>query len=334
MVYGINSRYQRVFVGASANPWRAYKQAALHAEAFYRSEQYLVPLSSPGIRDLLQRDHLQRALHGVDPMIPTWENQQLWAAQLSPSLAPRLAVAREDQVWSLLCSFNQPLLEASVDQYHFAGIEELAFSFTQTPTVATISPLLKRATGWQVVAASEEINPARFFALLAERIFPVVESLRPLHALLCGYEPDLWHEVVGHLALLYNPHYASWYQELGTLAAELARNLPDDEAIKLYQVLWVLIEYGIIRLPDGSLQVFGGALSSSYMGLQRLQRAIITTRLFDPRAVINSGVAEEAPIKPRRGKIQLFHINSHAEVLASIVRWGAEKIKRHPNRRR
>jgi phenylalanine-4-hydroxylase len=185
-----------------------------------------------------------------------------------------------------------------------------------------IKPCLLLHYGWCIKPTPQEVEPHQFFSLLANRQFPVVPRLRPLHALFCGFEPDFWHESVGHLAIITDQEFADFYQWCGTLVAEVKSEANKDICLaNLFKVLWVMLEYGILKTQSGQIQAFGGALTSSYMALQRLKRGFIATVLFDPKAVLRSGLADEFPVKRHRGRIQLFHVDSLTSAKNILSRW-------------
>lgn len=345
LVFGTNARYPVQFAEIGTNPFQvrktALKRARAHASTLgsvsSTEDSSRQPSPAPTTNTLsthLKKDTLRRTLSGIDPMTPTLSNQKFWARELSPESSlspdhwpnldskPTSTQSQEQQVWQLLVHYNSPLLSQFATPAQLVGINLLGLNQPTGPSFQEISSRLECLSGWSLVPANGEVQPLEFFTLLARRKFPVVSKIRPIHALFCGYEPDYWHEAIGHLAFLTDPEFCKFYQFCGKLVTELASR-PNSELLlnSLYQLLWTLMEYGVFKTPQGQTQAFGAALTSSFMALQRLKRGYITTRHFDPKYVLKSGFATEGPIKRRGGKIEFFHITSLEDAKPRLTQW-------------
>jgi phenylalanine-4-hydroxylase len=129
----------------------------------------------------------------------------------------------------------------------------------QIPVLDAVSAQLVRATGWQLVAVPGLIPEEAFFALLAARKFPVTEWIRTPNEFDYVVEPDLFHDLFGHVPLLFNPSFASYMQAYGAGGLKASRLQACDLLARLY---WYTVEFGLIHTPHG-LRAYGAGLLSS-----------------------------------------------------------------------
>jgi phenylalanine-4-hydroxylase len=130
---------------------------------------------------------------------------------------------------------------------------------TQIPRFDALSEKLHRATGWQVVAVPGLIPDEAFFNLLAARKFPVTSWLRKPEEFDYIVEPDVFHDMFGHVPLLFNPVFADYMQAYGAGGLKASRLASCEHLARLY---WYTVEFGLIRTPDG-LRAYGAGILSS-----------------------------------------------------------------------
>ncbi|MCU0949841.1 MAG: phenylalanine 4-monooxygenase [Burkholderiaceae bacterium] len=130
---------------------------------------------------------------------------------------------------------------------------------TQIPRFDEVSERLRRATRWEIVAVPGLIPEHAFFSLLASRRFPVTVWLREPAEFDYIVEPDVFHDLFGHVPLLFNPVFADYMQAFGAggLKAEGLHAL--EYLARLY---WYTVEFGLISTPQG-LRVYGAGILSS-----------------------------------------------------------------------
>jgi phenylalanine-4-hydroxylase len=130
---------------------------------------------------------------------------------------------------------------------------------SEIPRFDAISERLHRATGWEIVAVPGLIPELAFFKLLASRRFPVTVWLRKPEEFDYIVEPDVFHDLFGHVPLLFNPVFADYMQAYGQggLKAEQLQAL--EYLARLY---WYTVEFGLIQSKNG-LRVYGAGILSS-----------------------------------------------------------------------
>ena len=144
--------------------------------------------------------------------------------------------------------------QAFIDALPALGAED------RIPRFEDINARLKQATGWEIVAVPGLIPEVPFFSLLANRQFPVTDWIRKPEEFDYVVEPDIFHDLFGHVPLLFNPVIADFiqaYGQGGLRASELGA------CELLSRVYWYTIEFGLIREAGGVRAYGAGILSSS-----------------------------------------------------------------------
>ncbi len=127
------------------------------------------------------------------------------------------------------------------------------------PRLDAISERLQRATGWELVAVPGLIPEEAFFALLAARRFPVTDWIRSPEEFDYIVEPDVFHDLFGHVPLLFDPVFADYMQAYGQGGLKASRL---DACELLARLYWYTVEFGLIATPAG-LRAFGAGILSS-----------------------------------------------------------------------
>ncbi|MBX3586049.1 MAG: phenylalanine 4-monooxygenase [Ramlibacter sp.] len=132
------------------------------------------------------------------------------------------------------------------------------------PRFEEINERLHKATGWEIVGVPGLIPEVPFFTLLANRKFPVTDWIRQPDEFDYIVEPDVFHDLFGHVPLLFNPVFADYVQRYGQGGLK-AHELGACELLS--RLYWYTIEFGLIRQSDG-LRVYGAGILSSSGELQ------------------------------------------------------------------
>ncbi|MFM8899242.1 MAG: phenylalanine 4-monooxygenase [Burkholderiales bacterium] len=144
--------------------------------------------------------------------------------------------------------------EEFIDAVHLLGTPE------RIPRFEDVNAHLFPATGWSVVAVPGLIPEEAFFSLLATRRFPVTNWLRKESEFEYVVEPDVFHDLFGHVPLLFNPVFADYMQAYGQGGLKASRLHACEMLARLY---WYTVEFGLIRTPAGLRAYGAGILSSS-----------------------------------------------------------------------
>ncbi|MEJ7688602.1 MAG: phenylalanine 4-monooxygenase [Variovorax sp.] len=143
------------------------------------------------------------------------------------------------------------------------------------PRFDEINARLHKATGWEVVAVPGLIPELPFFTLLANRKFPVTDWIRKPEEFDYIVEPDVFHDLFGHVPMLFDPTFADYVKRYGQGGIK-AHALGAGE--KLARLYWYTVEFGLIRQPEG-LRAYGAGILSSVGELRAAVRSAEPHRL-------------------------------------------------------
>lgn len=163
-------------------------------------------------------------------------------------------------IWRILFERQRKILAGHVCQEYLDGLDALGIGSEGVPNFEQMNASLRRLTGWEVVAVPGLIPSRPFFQMLANRQFPAGTFIRSREQLDYLEEPDIFHDVFGHVPLLTNPAYADYMNEYGRIGLDAV----DHKGVKfLARLNWYTIEFGLIRKPDG-VKIYGAGIVSSY----------------------------------------------------------------------
>ncbi|MGH7053560.1 MAG: phenylalanine 4-monooxygenase [Stellaceae bacterium] len=165
----------------------------------------------------------------------------------------------EHAIWRFLFERQQKLLRGRACREYLDGLKGLGVAAGGIPDFRRLSDILDRATGWRIVAVPGLVPGEVFFAHLAERRFPSTCFIRRSDQLDYLEEPDVFHDIYGHVPLLMNPVFADYMQAYGQggLKALGLGHLP-----MLARLYWYTVEFGLIATPEG-LRIYGSGILSS-----------------------------------------------------------------------
>lgn len=166
----------------------------------------------------------------------------------------------EHATWDKLFARQAAMLPGRVVPAFIDGLDVLKMTQPGIPDLRELNARLMQATGWQVVAVPGLVPDEVFYKHLSQRRFVAGRFIRKPHELDYLQEPDIFHDVFGHVPLLAHPVFADYmqaYGEGGLRAASLGMIEP------LARLYWYTVEFGLIR--DGSaLKLYGSGIVSSY----------------------------------------------------------------------
>ena len=168
--------------------------------------------------------------------------------------------AAEHAMWDRLFARQANMLPTRVIPAFMEGLDVLRMSKPGIPDFDELNDRLFRATGWQVVAVPGLVPDEIFFEHLANRRFVAGRFIRTPEQLDYLEEPDIFHDVFGHVPLLVHPVFADYMQAYGEGGLRAARLGMIDALARLY---WYTVEFGLIR-DGGDLKLYGAGIVSSY----------------------------------------------------------------------
>jgi phenylalanine-4-hydroxylase len=171
------------------------------------------------------------------------------------------AFTEEDHaVWDLLFARQVELLGSRVVTPFLDGIDLLKLSHPGVPDVEGLNAILTPRTGWTTVAVPGLVPDEVFFAMLAERVFPVGNFIRTRDQLDYLEAPDCFHDTFGHIPMLAHHDFAEMAEHIGRLGSAAIAAGEGYRAARLY---WHSVEFGLAREAD-ELKILGAGLASSF----------------------------------------------------------------------
>lgn len=166
----------------------------------------------------------------------------------------------EHATWDTLFERQARMLPGRVTPEFIAGLDVLRLSRPGIPDFEELSERLTRATGWSVVAVPGLVPDDVFFNHLANRRFVAGNFIRRPDQLDYLQEPDVFHDVFGHVPLLAHPVFADYMQAYGQGGQRAGAMGAIQRLSRLY---WYTVEFGLVR-SGGDLKLYGAGIVSSF----------------------------------------------------------------------
>ena len=218
--------------------------------------------------------------------------------------------AEEHGVWDLLFARQQDMLHGRAVRAFEEGLDVLSLSRPGIPELGELNERLSARTGWSVVSVPGLVPDDIFFEHLANRRFPAGNFIRKASQLDYLEEPDVFHDVFGHVPLLALPSVADFMQALGEKGLQA---LELGALHRLARLYWYTVEFGLAR-QDGGLAIYGAGILSSF-GESRfsLESETPSRAGFDLLEVLRTSYRSDAFQK------RYFVIDSFEDLLAQVA---------------
>jgi phenylalanine-4-hydroxylase len=176
--------------------------------------------------------------------------------------------AADHAVWRTLFERQTALLPQLACRAFVEGMHALPLSADAIPEFAALNEVLMPRTGWQVVAVPGLVPDEVFFEHLANRRFPSGNFIRGADQLDYLQEPDVFHDVFGHVPMLMHPVMADFIQLYGQAGLRAQRI---GKLTELARVYWYTVEFGLVKEQvqgnsgvEDALRIYGAGIASSF----------------------------------------------------------------------
>jgi phenylalanine-4-hydroxylase len=193
----------------------------------------------------------QQTDKGYVPVYTTAVVEQPWEAY----------TAVDHDVWAQLFERQRRLLVGRASDEFLVAQDAMGMTPDAIPKFAELNDILEKATGWTLVGVEGLLPELTFFEHLANRRFPVTWWIRKPEQLDYLAEPDLFHDLFGHVPLLMNPVFADYMAAYGRGGVK-AHGIGPEALVNLTRLYWYTVEFGLIRQADG-LRIYGSGIVSS-----------------------------------------------------------------------
>ena len=218
------------------------------------------------------------AQEGIDPRcIPQWldgpvpEHDQIKYPDYPKT---------DQETWKFLYERQMKFLPDRACKEYMEGTEQLNLSSDKIPYLKELSHVFHKTTGWKVARVPGLIQSQNFFELLRRKVFPSTDYIRGKEELDYTPAPDMFHDIFGHMPLLTNKSFASFYQKFG----EASLNAKGENSVKLETLHWFTVEFGLIKKPEG-MRVYGAGIISSKEEIKHALSDNVKVYPFDPDRV-------------------------------------------------
>ena len=164
------------------------------------------------------------------------------------------------EVWKTLFNRQLELLKPIVSVEYLNALRVINFTQDKIPDFEEVNAILKNTTSWSLEVVPNISEQKEFFNFLAQKKFTTTCWLRTMEQLDYLEEPDMFHDVFGHVPLLCNQSYVNFFKGISDIAL---RNIDNPKAIELLgRLYWFTIEFGLIE-EGGQLKIYGAGIISS-----------------------------------------------------------------------
>lgn len=195
--------------------------------------------------------------------------------------------ATDHRVWAELFERQREVLVGRASDEFLVAQDAMGMTPDAIPRFDDLNKVLREATGWEIIGVQGLLPELDFFDHLANRRFPVTWWIRTPEQIDYISEPDLFHDLFGHVPLLMNPMFADYMEAYGRGGVK-AHAIGPDALQNLTRLYWYTVEFGLIRQKDG-LRIYGsGIVSSKGESIHSLESDAPNRIGFDPERIMRT----------------------------------------------
>ncbi len=187
----------------------------------------------------------------------------------------------DHEIWKFLYDRQMKYLPGRVCEEYMAGTRKLNFTPDKIPALKDLSHVFYKTTGWKIARVQGLIHEQNFFELLQKKIFPSTDYIRGKEELDYTPAPDCFHDMFGHMPLLTDENFASFYQMFG----EAAFHAKGIHRKYLETFHWFTVEFGLIKKAEG-MRIYGAGIISSKEEVTHALSNEVEVKDFDPDKLV------------------------------------------------
>ncbi|MGB0133005.1 phenylalanine 4-monooxygenase [Dokdonella sp.] len=195
--------------------------------------------------------------------------------------------AEDHATWATLFRRQREILKGRACNEFIENQKRFRMTPDQIPRFEELNEVLAKTTGWQLIGVEGLLPELTFFEHLANRRFPVTWWIRRPDQIDYIAEPDMFHDLFGHVPLLLNPVFADYMAAYGRGGVK-AHAVSAEALVNLTRLYWYTVEFGLIRQDDG-LRIYGsGIVSSKGESIHSLESASPNRIGFDLKRIMRT----------------------------------------------
>lgn len=178
---------------------------------------------------------------------------------------------QDNSNWQMLFNtqFDNLQQKSCIAQTWINGVSKLGLDNSKIPTIEYLNEVAAKYTGWEFLKSGKTYtDPMQWNREIAERKMSVSNFVRTPEELFYCSQPDIWHDVIGHIPFLLDEEYSKIYQSIARLYIEAYEKGGDKMRLQVGNINWFITEVGLIK-EDGRLKAFGATLYSSSGELEK-----------------------------------------------------------------
>lgn len=226
------------------------------------------------------------------------------------------------KIWNLLFKRQEENLQNKASQTYLDALAQMkpVLNANEIPNFKKINAWFENETGWQIECVPGLIPVEDFFELLSQKKFCSSTWLRTMENLDYLEEPDMFHDVFGHIPLLCNPIFSDFMEAFGKLGVAIKND--SQKVLQLQRLYWFTIEFGLIK--EKSTQIYGAGIASSFGETNLSLGETVEVVPFDLKTILNQ------PFETDHVQNLYFSIDSYDQLFEAITHlqtdWTKKKV--------
>ena len=215
------------------------------------------------------------------------------------------------KIWNLLFKRQKENLQNKASQSYLDALEQMkpVLNADELPNFDKTNQWFEKETGWQIECVPGLIPVEDFFELLAKKRFCSSTWLRSMENLDYLEEPDMFHDIFGHVPLLCNPIFSDFMEAFGKLGVAMKDDA--ERVIQLQRLYWFTIEFGLIN--EVSTKIYGAGIASSFGETNLSLGKTVEVAPFDLKIILNQSFETD------HVQNLYFQIDSYEQLFEAIV---------------
>ena len=215
----------------------------------------------------------------------------------------------DHKTWAILTQRQKKLQSGKISKEYLDGFEQLKLDETRIVKIEELSERLKSLNGWTLIPVTGLIPTRDFFFMILNKQYPITVSIRKPWEIDFSEQPDIFHDVYGHLPLLTNQKFIKFLTAYSIIAFKYVHN---QKAIDfLGRLYWFTYEMGLIK-EEGENKPYGGAIITSAGEIENISDKKIPKYPFEVNTVF------QTPYNPFKLQNEYFIINSFDDLFSSL----------------